>query len=49
MGEFKEKLDAELIIEHNMGHFSVEVPGNDPSKGRELPIVVEKIKEMINS
>lgn len=42
---FKEKLGAELIVKHNMKHFSGEVDNEESCI--ELPEVVESIKKMI--
>jgi len=38
--EFKDRLDSEIIIEHNMGHFS----GSDEVK--ELPIVLDRLLKL---
>ncbi len=41
---FKEKLDAEVIVKHNMGHFSG--PVDDEKSCTELPDVVESVLQM---
>ena len=42
---FKEKLGAEIIVKHKMGHFSGSI--ENEKAVRELPDVVEKILEMV--
>jgi len=46
---FKKKLEAKVIIKHNMGHFSEPDGGGDVVIVKELPIVAEKIIEMTKS
>jgi uncharacterized protein len=44
--EFKQKLNAKLIIKHNFNHFSG--PVDDPKSITELPEVVENIKLLVD-
>ncbi|MDO8609976.1 MAG: alpha/beta hydrolase, partial [bacterium] len=44
---FKNKLDAKVIVKHNMGHFSEPDGDGDDVVVKELPVVIEVIKNQL--